>query len=295
VVRVFLRRTLVVGLAVLAAPRDAAGEPALAVRLAVRVVDPPPVSFDDTSLGRATHRVRVVFTNDSRSAITPVPLRFAVHAKKDGLTYPCDEPTGGERWPHRVEAKSSLTIDASVRCETPLPGRYELDVRARPRGAPEEDERSIATSTLTIEPGPAPPVRLASDGRLWIASSMTKEIPPAKAASLRIVVALINGSKTEVALPSSQAMVKVVRRGSTTPPCPPRTIDLAFQGGLSPGRLRSISTAIVCDLSAEGTYDVDLTLTTPTRVHLATHAVRALAVPLPHPGPTGTLPADLTP
>ena len=273
----------------------ASGEAMAEGGLVVRIVDPAPVAFDLTAFGRTTHRVRVVYTNETRTPIAPTARRFHVIATRDGLVYPCDEPMGDERWPHRLDPNESHTIDLNIRCDTPLPGRYDLDIRSRPRSAADTEGQSIGTSAIVIEPGPTPPVRVPGDARLWVASMTTKEVQPAKNASVRVVVAFVNGSKREVSLAPAQALVKITRRGEKVTPCAPKLIDLAFSGTLGPGRVRSLASSVPCDLSNEGSYDVDITLTAPARAHLGTHAVRAIAVPLPHPGPTGTLPADLTP
>jgi hypothetical protein len=257
--------------------------------LALRVVDPPVVGYEVTALGRATHPLRVVVTNRSPrpASVTPLALRFV--PTRDGITFPCDDPAGrDERWPASLEGGESFTLPQTIACTTPLPGRYEVEVRARPRGAPASAERSYGTFPLQIEPGPNPPVALPWEPALRAAASGTKDMRPStNPAAARIVVAVVNGSRAPVALAPLHAVLRVTRRGSSIQACPDRVVDLAFTGTLAAGHMRALPMPLGCDISTEALYDVDVSVTNASggRVRIATHVIRVTVNAPSSPGP----------
>lgn len=267
------------------------GDPAT---LTVRVFDPGPISFDATALGRATHPLRFVLANPSTHVIEVKPLAFRFRPVRDGVSYACEEAASSDdRWPATLEAKGTYVLSRGVTCETPLPGRYDIEVLARPRGAPDTAERTYGSFAITVEPGANPPVRLPWQPSLHAAAAGTKDLRPSKDPnSARIVMLLVNGTSTTAALGTLRATMSVTRRGSTVPPCAPRNVDLAFSGSLAPGQTQSLTTPLGCDLSAEAVYDVDIALASAasTKVHIATHAIRVGIIPPPPPRPEDSQP-----
>lgn len=265
--------------------------------LVFRVADPPALAFEATALGRASHPIRLVVTNGGRRAVQVEPLAFRFRPVRDGVAFPCDDPYGEEpRWPATLEPGGSFTISRQVSCETPLPGRYEVDVRGRPRRGADADERSYGSFAMQIEPGANPPVRLPWEGSLHAAASGTKEMrPSADPNKARIVVALFNGTKSAIALSPLRASMRVTRRGSTVAPCAEKSAELAFNGTLAPGRSVTLATPLGCALPGEAIYDVDIGLANAggTRVRLATHSLRVGVLPPPPPRPEDSQPSKV--
>ena len=257
--------------------------------LTVRVVDPPSLTYEATALGRATHTLRLVLTNTGTRSAQLEPLAFRFRPLREGVLFSCDEPQiGDDRWPATLEAGASFTLTREVACDTALPGRYDVEMRARPRGGPESAERTYGSFVLRIEPGANPPVHVPWDASLQVAASGTKELRPTKdPKAVRIVLAMINGTRAPLTLAPVHASFRVTRRGSTVPPCPERGVDLAFTGALMPGRSQTLATPLGCELFAEAIYDVDIAIANAagTKVHVATHAVRVGILPPPPPRP----------
>lgn len=263
--------------------------------LIMRVADPPPVAYESTALGRATHPVHLVMTNAGPQRVQLAPLLFRFRATRDNVAFSCEDASGEDtRWPATLDAGASFSLARDVSCETPVPGRYEVVVRGRPRGGPDSAERDYAVFSLQIEPGANPPVHVPWAPSLEAASSATKEVRPTKDPnSARVVIALINASPSSVTLAPLHATLRVTRRGSTVAPCPERGVELAFDGSLAAGSSRAVTTPLGCALSAEAIYDVDVAITNAAgaKVHVATHAIRAGLIPPPPPRPEDARPS----
>lgn len=257
--------------------------------LTFRVADPPVLAFDSTALGRATHPLRIVVANQGTLAVALEPLALRVRPVRDGIVFACDEPRSrDDRWPATLDPGATFAFSREVTCDTPFPGRYDVELRARPRSAPPSAERVYGSFALQIDPGANPPVRLPWDPSLHGAASGTKDMRPTKdPAAARIVVAMINVTHAPVTLTPVHATVRVTRHGSSTQACPDRGADLAFEGSLAPGRSRWLSTSLGCDISTEALYDVDVWVSNASgaRVRLATHAIRVSVNAPSSPGP----------
>ncbi len=258
-------------------------------RLTVRIAAPPAVAFDSTALGRATHPFRLVLTNPGTRRIELEPLAFRLHPMRDGVAFSCDEPQArDDRWPSTLEAGASFAISREVACDTPLPGRYDVEVRGRPRGGPNSAERTYGSFSMQIDPGANPPVRMPWETSLHAAAAGTTEMRPSRdPKAARIVVGLINATRAPVTLVPLRASLRVTRRDSTVPPCVDHVVDLAFTGSLAPGRVQTLATPLGCELSVDAVYDVDVSVTNGAgaKVKLATHAIRVGVLPPPPPRP----------
>jgi len=272
------------GLAV-AAPVTAVGDSSV---LAVRVADPPPLAFDATALGRATRPIRIVLSNPGSTALALTPLLFRFRPLRDGVSFACEDPQGSDdRWPKTLEPGSSFMLARDLTCETPLPGHYDVEIRGRARGT-DETERTYGSFGMDVEAGSNPPVRLPWDASLHAAAAGTREMRPTRDTNrARILVAMINGSRSPVTLAPVHATFKVTRRGSRLAPCPERTVSLAFEGSLAPGRMQTLGAGLGCDLSAEAIYDVDISIANAagSRVKVGTQAIRVGVLPPPPPRP----------
>lgn len=255
----------------------------------VRVSAPPSLPFEATALGRATHPIRLVISSSSTTALSLDPLMFRFRPVRDGVQFSCDDPqTNDERWPAMLEPGGSFVLKRAVACETPLPGRYDVEIRGRPRGGPDSAERTYGSFALIIEPGANAPVKLPWELSLHGAASGTKEMRPSTDPNAaRVVVALINGTRAAIKVAPVRATMRVTRRGSTVPTCRERSVDLAFSGSLEPGRKQSVATPLGCVLEAESLYDIDIAIANSAgaNVHLATHAIRVGVLPPPPPRP----------
>ena len=251
----------------------------------MRVADPPAVNYEATALGRATHPVRLVVTNTGSRTVPLAPAVFRFQSTHDSVTFSCDDSSGMDaRWPATLAAGASFTLSREVSCETPVPGRYDVVMLGRPRGGPDSAERVYAYFSLQIEPGSSPPVGVPWERSLHAASAATKDMYPTKDPNIaRVVVALINASRSPVALTPVHATLRVTRRGSTVAPCPERAVELAFSGTLASGSLRFVALPLGCALSAEAIYDVDVSLAGAAsgKVHVATHSIRVGIIPTP--------------
>ncbi len=287
----FPRRAIVTvvttALAIAGASSVCAGEEAST--LAVRIAAPPTVAFDATALGRATHPFRLVLTNPGKQRIELAPLAFRLRPMRDGVTFSCDEPQArDDRWPQTLDPGASFAVAREVACDTPLPGRYDVEVRGRPRGAPDSAERTYGSFAMQIDPGANPPVRVPWQNSLHAAAAGTNEMRPSKdPKAARIVVGLINATRTPITLAPVRAQLHVVRRGSTAPPCVDHAVELAFNGSLEPGHVQSLATPLGCTLDADAVYDVDVSIENQAgaRVKLATHSIRVGVLPPPPPRP----------
>ncbi|MDB4943689.1 MAG: hypothetical protein JWP97_3223 [Labilithrix sp.] len=258
--------------------------------LTFRIADPAPRGFDATALGRATHQFRVTMANPTKAALEVKPLVVRFVPTRDGTSFACDEPhVKDDRWPASLEAGGSFTFLREVACETPLPGRYLVEMRGRPRGAPAGEERSLGAFPVQIDPGPNPPVHLPWDASLFGAAAGTKDMRPARGPdAARLVIAMINGGKKDLVLGPVRVALRVTRRGYATPVCPERTVDLAFAGTLAPGRVQSRGLPLGCDIPAEAQYDVDVLVSggaSGERVRIATHPIRVRVNAPDSPGP----------
>ena len=270
---------------------DASGDGAT---LVVRVADPPPVSYESTALGRATHSVHLVMTNTGARTVQLTPVVFRFRAMRDSVVFSCEDASGEDtRWPAALDAGASFHLAREVSCETPVPGRYEVAVLGRPRGNPDSVDRLYGSFSLQIDPGANPPVHVPWEPSLHVASSATKDARPTKDPSTaRVVIALINASRSPVTLTSVHATLRVTRRGSTVPPCPEHGVELAFSGPLASGSSRAITMALGCALSAEAIYDVDVSIANDAgaKVHVATNSIRVGVIPPPSPRPDDVQP-----
>lgn len=259
----------------------------------IRVTDPPSLAFEATALGRATHALRLVISTTSKRTIQIEPLTFRFRPVRDGVVYPCEEArTRDDRWPSTLDPGGTIALTREVACETPLPGRYDVELRGRPRNGPDSAERTYGTFPLVIAPGANPPVKVPWDESLHAAASGTTEMRPSTDPNkARFVVAMINGSRAKVTLTSVRGIVKVARRGSTVAPCPEHSVDLVFNATLEPGRSQSLTTPLGCNIGADAVYDVDISIANAAgrRVKLATHSIRVGVLPPPPPRPDDTV------
>jgi hypothetical protein len=266
-------------------PFLAAGD---APALALRVIDPPVVAFDSTALGRATHSLRLSLTNQGLEQAKVEPLALHFRPVRDGVEFACEEPRSrDDRWPTTLDRGAAFSFSREVTCDTPLPGRYDVEILGRPRGVAAAVERTFGSFPLQVEPGSKPPVVLPWERSLHAAASGTKDMRPSKDPfAARIVVALINGTRAPVTLAPVRATMRVTRRGSSAPACAERGVDLAFAGTLAPGRSQSQSTPLGCDISTEALYDVEVSVANGagTRVRLATHTIRVVVNTPTSPG-----------
>lgn len=257
--------------------------------LVVRVADPPAIAYDVTALGTATHPVRVALQNPGARPLAISPLTFRFLPFRDGVAFVCEDPSSiAERWPATLVPGGSFVASRGVTCSTPLPGRYDVEVRARPRGAADGAERTYATFSLHIEPGANPPVALPWAPGLFVAASTTKEIRPGNDPNaVRLVLATINGAKTTTTLAPLHATTHVTRRGSRLPPCGERGFDFAFGGELAAGRARSLAAPLGCALTADAVYDVEVHVSNAAgaKVRAGLYAVRVGVLPPPPPRP----------
>lgn len=283
------RVTIIATVLAVATPFAARGDAGV---LSVKVAEPGALSFDLTALGRATHQLRISISNPGASPMALVPLAFRFRPIRDGVAFSCEEPQGADdRWPVALDPASSFTLSREVSCETPLPGRYDVEVRGRPRKGTEADERTYASFAMSIEPGSNPPVRLPWDGNIHSSASVTREMRPTKDPNkARVVIAMVNGTRSAVTLAPVHATFHVTRRGMKLVPCADRQTELAFNGSLAPGRTQSLSTSLSCELSQEAIYDVDVMIANAggARVKLATQSIRVGVLPPPPPRPEDT-------
>jgi hypothetical protein len=243
--------------------------------ISVRVPDPPAVAFEQTALGRATHPLQITFENKGTTPLAMTPLALRFHATRDGISYECDEPGAGEdRWPATLAPGASFSVDRVVTCDTPLPGRYNLEVRGRPRRGADAEERTYANLSFQIERGANPPLRLPWDTSLHAAAQATTTMRANEEA--RVMVAMINGTQDSVALSPVRAKVQVSKHGTQAALCPAQDADLAFTGTLAPGRSQSLAIPIDCNFSSDGAYDVAVSVANPSgaKVKLATLTIR---------------------
>lgn len=260
--------------------------------LSVRIVDPPPVAFESTALGHARHRVRITLANASSRPVALGVQSFRFLATKDGVTYDCaDTDAAVVRLPLALDPGAAVTVERAVACETPMPGRYDVEVRAHPRDG-SGSETTLGSFVLMIEAGPNAPVRVPWDPRLAAAATATHEIRPTlDPTAVRVIVAMINTTHGDVPLAPAKVLLHVMRRESTAPPCPDRTIDLAFAGTLGVGKSAELTSPVACDFSREGVYDLDVTVLSPSgRAKLAALTVRSAVLPTPHPLPQAKSP-----
>ena len=262
--------------------------------LVISVADPRPVPYEATALGRATHSVHLVMTNTSARSVQLAPVAFRFRATRDNVTFSCEDASGEDtRWPATLDAGASFNLARELSCETPVPGRYEVAVLGRPRGAGDSADRLYGSFFVQIDAGPNAPVVVPWEPALHAASSATKDARPTKdPGTARVVIALINASRAPVTLSPVHATLRITRRGSTVPPCPEHGVELAFSGVLASGGTRAVTMPLGCALSAEAVYDVDIAIANAAgaKIHVATRAIRVGVIPPPAPRPEDVQP-----
>ena len=257
--------------------------------LTLKIAEPGVRAYDSTALGRATHTVRLSLSNPTSQAVPTEPMLMRFRPSRDGIPYECDEPRSRDtRWPRSLDAGATFSFVRDVTCETPLPGRYQVEVLGRAQSAAPGTERAIGSFAMQIDPGPNPPLAVPWESSIFAAVAGTKDLRPVRDPNAaRIVVALVNASKVPVTLGTSRVTLRVSRTGSPVAVCPERIVEMPFAGTLAPGRSQSQSTSLGCDISAEAQYDVEVGLAGPNgaRLHLASHPIRVRVNAPDSPGP----------
>lgn len=252
------------------------------VPLMTHIEPPEPLSYDESELGRATHDVRVTLTNPNPVAVPLSELAFRFRPKRDGVEYACKETVStSDRWPSELRPGKTVSADRSITCETPLPGRYDVEVHARAARAGEDaKDQLLGSFPLQIDPGKAPPVALPWDERLYAAAETTKEIRPGEKSG-RLFVAVINGSNDDITATPLRASLRVRQRGTKKEACPVHEVQIPFSETLEAGRRQLLDVPLQCKFPREGIYDVDVTIVRDrARVELGTFSVRAIVVPV---------------
>lgn len=239
----------------LASPGPARGDTPPPINLTAAVIGASPVPYSQTTLGKATHHVRLTYTNGSRErvAVTVTPLHYV--ARREGIDYSCEERDPEvERTPRVVEPGAATSSDRWITCETPLPGDYEVAISASADGG------RMASFALSIGAGANAPVRLPWPPGWWAAAMITPEVrpTPGPATSARVVVALVNGTREVLPLDTQTVRLRTTARGASSPACPEQVFRVEATGTLAPGRVHSTWLALRCDLSSETFYDVDV-------------------------------------
>ncbi|WP_146650508.1 hypothetical protein [Labilithrix luteola] len=189
--------------------------------LTARIQAPRPLSYDELELGRATHDVRVTLTNPNAEAVPLSELALRFLPRRDGVEYACKETVStSDRWPSELRPGGTVSAERSITCDTPLPGRYDIEVRAHATRAGEDAQDQVLGSfALQIDPGKMPPVALPWDKHLYAAAETTKEIRPGEKSG-RLFVAVINGSNDDVTATPLRASLRVRQRGTKKVACP---------------------------------------------------------------------------
>lgn len=265
-------------LVLVVAPVSAAAGDGL--RVVSRLVDPSPVPYASTSLGRATHRVHVSLTNGGDQAATIAGAGVRFQATRAGVAFPCEarEP-GSLRWPTSLEPHGVIAAEQDVTCETPLPGEYEVTALvSAPTG-----ELGRSHFPLTISGGKNAPLMLPWDPTGWASTMVSREVPPSKGPTTqaRVVLALVNGSSEPKSFGVHVVGVRTRLRSAGKLACPEQQVVLEPRGAVAPGRVHWTWLPLACDLSQEGFYDVDVSLGREGQAPIAvgSHVLRVAVAP----------------
>lgn len=282
------------------APRDAAAQDGDGFATLEVHVDPPvALSFDDTVIGRARHAVTIEVRNPSASRVALTEVAFRFVPVKDGVVFTCKTDIGeADRWPKTLDPGERVVAKRGMLCETPLVGRYDVQVRVRAltpaerrgsapaqakRDASDHGERVIASFPLVIEPGTNPPKTVPWNGRLQAAATATKDRRPADPPP-KVIVGYINASKQPIELSASRVTLHVKRRGGTDAPCDDQVADVPFRGSLAPGQSVGLPVTLTCPMQDEGIYEIATTLGDgKASLPVADLAVRVSVIPTPVP------------
>lgn len=268
--------------------RPAQGAEGSLEALDVQVEAPSRIAFAATGLGVATHSIRVILTNGAAHKLV-VPahdLRFDV--LREGSRHACEPPAQAARWPVALGAGERAELDVRVTCETPLPGSYEIEVRAVPRGGGPGVSHVLGTFPLTVEPGPYPPVRLPWSAGVYASATASRDARPSAgaASTVRLSVAYVNGSAKPLDLPPAQLSVKVT--GPRDASCE-RTLQVPAAPRLEPSRSSVHTFPVACDFRREGVYEVSAFAVggADEQILLSKVRVRIRDLPTPLPPPAG--------
>jgi hypothetical protein len=238
-----------------ASPARAEGE----IRLTAQPVDPSPVPYAATALGRATHRVHVVLSNPSNQRATLEGATFRWSAFRDGVTYPCEDRTDpNARSDIRLQPGRSIALEAVVSCETPLPGDYDVELSVIGSGGVSASRRFV----VSVGGGENAPLRLPGDARAWFAAAMTREAWPShnQPTGARVAVAVINGSKETLGLAPLLMRLRTTVRGSGKRACVDQIVPISTRGEVAPGRVQPTWIPLDCRIKEAGLYDVHVSI-----------------------------------
>jgi hypothetical protein len=212
---------------------------------------PPSVVYDPARLGHVILPVRVTITNRSARSVALDPKGIKLSARNALATYACDVGVPRERWPEALAPGQSISSERTPVCETTLPGRHDLDVRWAGQG---DGEAPIATSAFTILPGVLPPVPLVSRPELVATATGSREVRPSnEAGKVRIILGIVNTSRTLTSLSPLVIDTTLRQRGRTFSCRDRRTVQLA--GMLAPGQMHVIWMPLACAVPYEGDWD----------------------------------------
>lgn len=237
-------------------PHEAGGPEVRAV-----LAGPPRLLYEPAAMRAPRPAVRITVRNTTGQPLDTRDLRARVVLARDGSPVPCGPAVDPPR--DTVERASlapgeAATYVRTLDCALRLTGAYAAQVVVSFGDVPPWNEgRSVGILELAVH---APPD--AGPRPLGVVPGVFAGIGASPAQSAaggagHIVVALVNGSRSRVALPPLRIAFKVRRHGETIA-CVDEPIVLATPEVLDPGASHSAPVAVSClGLGVPGKYDVE--------------------------------------
>ncbi len=222
--------------------------------------------FDSSVLAAAKPWLGVVVTNRSQVPVDVRDLRVHLEATRESASFRCSRVVGadkGEREPSVLQPGASFVFDRALDCALPLVGTYSVHVGvsfgsgewSRPR-----DVRAFAL-TVTALPTIAPREVDGLPG-LW-ASVGSSVMQQGASGSGRTLLALVNATRSPIALPPMLLALRVYKLGSPIP-CEDKPIALSLPAFLAAGQAHYEPIEVSClGLTTPGTYDIVAQLLVP--------------------------------
>jgi len=238
----------------------------------VRIALQPPeaLDYDPQSLAALPGFVAIQVQNvGGRDVALPV-LHASFEARREGVAFPCNAHAGappGELEPSHLAPGTSFTFERRLDCRLPLTGRYDVRVWLHAAEAQEPTIAMVASGLagsfsvdVRASGGNAPQSVPGHDRLYAFMTGPAVESPAGRdggaAVAYMLVVALVNGSRSPIALRTARFSFVVLSSDGSPAPCPAATVRLEVPSVLSPGEIHIDRAAVTCIPDKQGQYEV---------------------------------------
>lgn len=251
---------------------DPSAGPAYGANPALRVAVSGPAQakpYRSGIAGGEPYKVTVKLTNGSNADVPVASPNVFFQVRRDNVEYPCAPTTGTMKSPAGEPAQlspgQSFTLSREVSCDLPVVGKYEVRAYLRfgAGGAPDPKEL-IGTLPVDVVPaaGTAHTPYAEKPGLVVVMSGGSQTRPltadEAKKGQYSAWIDVTNTTPQPVELKNPKVVFQATREGAKVK-CLPDMEKAVLQGPatLEPGRTHRFTAPVQCDLSKEGSYEIN--------------------------------------